>query len=274
MRQQPEVGEQGWSTPDGNVHKKPGNYIELRSKKVKLYDRLVTLDPSWESYYGLAQALCSVGRYPESIRDALEAGRRARIWVDPFSQIQPGWGIAERRDLPKEQYDLALQWEEARRRAYPNTDPAVYSVCLYRLGRYADALAALNRHEVKDFPAGYARAILAGASSYPHFLVAFADLANSLPEIREESFPDLRAMCHFQLGDRVRASRYLQLAVPRAMTPSMKSWRRLFPVLTLQQVGPGGPPSPSPNLYGSQEFLYSEAVELITGKPLPREVKP
>jgi serine/threonine protein kinase len=113
-----------------------------------LWDRLVAAEPTATAYRGRAENHRRAERYALALRDMLEAVR-----LVPGSpnqgDLNPGrWAAEEvvyRPGLPREDYELALRWFQRTESIYPSvTEPGL---ALYHLGRYAEALAMLNRPE-------------------------------------------------------------------------------------------------------------------------------
>ncbi len=147
-------------------------------------------------------------------------------------------------DLLHEHYELALRWEEARRLAGQPVRWQTNALLLYRLGKYAESLAALQHEEEESFPAKISRVLLTGATvaTTPfHFLVTSTQTENQLPTTKANNFPVLRAMYHHKLGQPELAQMYLDVAEAQQKIVDAKS--------------------------ADQRPLYREAVELITGKP-------
>ncbi len=137
----------------------------------------------------------------------------------------------------------------------------MFAACLYRLGRYNDALAELRKEKMKDFPAQVGRVVLTNsfaATAPMHGIAALAHPNNRLPTLKEDSFPALRAMCHHKLGQAALTQKHLTTAAAAQQAED----KRANPPLG---SFPGFPPQEIP--------LYREAVELITGKPLPERKK-
>jgi serine/threonine protein kinase/WD40 repeat protein len=190
--------------------------IKQSKSPIPLCDRLIEAEPTWLNYSGRAKAHFDAEHWDLAVRDQLDAARLRgdRYWrydnsfTDPFTYLVPGTRLVQSPGLPREQYELALRWAEARNRAGAadstllgdrhgdRTRPGqmasrqVISLAQFRLGRYSDALATLRQSDVPKVSAA------AGMLMSPwnlltiqndSFIVAPIDLA-------------VRAMCHHHLG--------------------------------------------------------------------------
>jgi serine/threonine protein kinase len=225
--------------------------------KLPLLDRLIRLEPRWENFARRAATHNDQNNHL-AIRDALEAGRLAGVLVDPFPPTdQPSWKIVLQAGLPGEHYQLALRWEEARRQVRRSetwwedgTGTYTTAAALYRLGRYADALAWVWSQEQKTFPAQVGRSVLTSAASAVsafHGLSAFFQPDNRLPMKDGSLLSALQAMCYHKLGQPELARSYLDEAAAQQKAEDKKG----------ENVMPARREIP----------FYREAAKLITGKP-------
>jgi hypothetical protein len=185
--------------------------IKQSKSPIPLYDRLIAAEPTWQNYRGRAQAHFDAKHWDLAARDELEAARLRgdRYWRDcipspPDDLGNIGYRLVYAAGRPREQYELALRWAEAKSRAGVVDPPApgqagpghirqIISLAQFRLGRYSDALATLRQIDVPRVSAA------AGMLMSPWNLL----------RIRSPSFAivppppiDLviRAMCHHRLG--------------------------------------------------------------------------
>ena len=95
--------------------------IQDSSGPLTLLDRLVAAEPKWPNYSQRASVHFKLEHWEQAARDELEAARLAgdRYWLS--DSPSPGWTLGARLVLvpgrPREQYELALRWVEARSRA-------------------------------------------------------------------------------------------------------------------------------------------------------------
>ncbi len=225
--------------------------------KLSLLDRLIVAEPTWENYAERASNRLHPKQHHLAIQDAFEATRLAGVLIDPFGQKpsqRPSWSIGLQPGLPREHYEIALRWEEARQTAGIEDNSKTIALLLYRLGRYSEALAVLRKEEEKGVPAQLVRAVLTGstaATARLHGLCAFAHPENQTPQ--PKFWHAFRAMCLYKLGESTLVKLHLTAAEAQQMIEEKKppNQRREIP-------------------------LYREAVELITGKPpeMPASSKP
>jgi serine/threonine protein kinase len=229
----------------GATNRGPDNPALLKVRP--LLERLVTAEPTWENYADLAFFYYRTEQYALASRAILDATQRAGVVVDTFHHFPNlAWDIGKQAGLPREHYELAIRWQRAARAEAP---PGTVPMCLYRLGRYADALAELRIEEEKDFPARVARMVLTGASwsAIPlHDVAALRHPDNQPPALTEMNCPGLRAMCHHKLGQPVLASKYLARA---AVEQKREDERKASAFQPPREYIP----------------FYREAAELITG---------
>jgi serine/threonine protein kinase len=137
-----------------------------------LLDRLVAAEPTWANYAQRASAHLEASHWDLAIRDDLEAARLAGDWYWLTGSSIPGYELAfralQRSDRPREEYELANRWVNARAKAGvdgptdvrikefsqgiaigPPPRTLVAGITLYRLGRYADALDTLAQLDVR-----------------------------------------------------------------------------------------------------------------------------
>ena len=205
--------------------------IKQSKSPLPLYDRLVAAEPTWRNYSGRAKVHFDAEHWDLAARDELEAARLRgdRYWRDgdPFTHPDSNlWTIGnhlvEAPGRPREQYELALRWAEAKsragvvnhkhiRQAAQESSRQIISLAQFRLGRYADALAGLRQNDVPKLSQ------VAGALMSPWNLLTFIERKNggrcSAPapasaeqwQITREFTIDpmdlaVRAMCHHHLG--------------------------------------------------------------------------
>ncbi len=145
--------------------------IKYSPAPLPLLDRLIALEPTWPNYRERAAAHAKLEHWDLAMRDELEAAQLTgeRYWREgsPFSDWMLGARMVQTPGRPREQYELALRWGEARIRAgidlggqrggvvltgKPN-QPFVrrtFSPALvqFRLNRYAEALALIRKGDV------------------------------------------------------------------------------------------------------------------------------
>lgn len=188
-----------------------------------LLDRLVAAEPTWRNYDQRARVHIGLRQGYEAIRDELEAARLLGDWYW-FERYSPdGWTfgasiIVQTPGRPREEYELALRWVEANKRAGVSDDPTrplIPSLAQFRLGRYADALATLRQSDVPKL----SRA--AGMLMSSWNLLTIIGYNESKPRIprkwQRTTQLDLdpmdlavRAMCHHHLGQPNEAAVYLR----------------------------------------------------------------
>ncbi len=228
-----------------------------------LVDRLVAAEPTWQHYSQRAAIHAKLEHWDLAIQDELEAARLAgeRYWVkgSSFADWQVGARSVQVPGRPREQYERALRWVEARTRAgvddeqrsflgeYLPRRTTIAGLALFRLGRYAEALAALQKSDVPMYSG--AAGMLMSRWNLLTVVPFFRD--NFRPEdimLKEFSFDPVdllvRAMCHHRLGRPKEANACLNQA--RGILPKNAE------AINLDQ----------------RPFL-SEAESLIEGKPRP-----
>jgi hypothetical protein len=202
--------------------------IKDSSAPLALLGRLVAAEPTWPNYAQRAAVEEKERHWDLAIRDELEAARLAgeRYWLGG-SQIN-GYDLAFRAvqapDRPREQYERARHWAEARTRAgvsyeQENLDGdrrryLLAGLLLFRLGRYAEALAALrtiDRRFLVD-----AASMLMSPWSIAR-LVCYSPSPHGFELDIRKNVPDpvdllVRAMCHHHLGHPKEARACLQQA--------------------------------------------------------------
>jgi WD40 repeat protein len=134
--------------------------------RLSLLDRLVASEPIWRNYAWRAGAHVALGHWDPAIQDDLDAARLAgqRYWHGAYPGLP--WQVAAHSvqfpGQPREQYQRALEWVEARTQAKVSDEPSnsiqhvieykprrttIAGLALFRLGRYADALTTLHRSD-------------------------------------------------------------------------------------------------------------------------------
>jgi serine/threonine protein kinase/WD40 repeat protein len=208
--------------------------IKDSATPLPLFDRLIAVEPTWPNYSQRAAAHAKAEHWDQAIQDELEAARLAgeRYWRGGSSLTD--WLVAYRSvqtpGHPREQYERALRWMEARTRAEMNDQPVggpgeyrprgavITSLALFRLGRHADALATIRRSDVPML--GEATGMLMSRWNvltmmrYPRFL------PGGVPQgeltIRTYAFDPVdlvvRAMCHHHLANSKEARVCLEQA--------------------------------------------------------------
>ncbi len=208
--------------------------IKQSKSPLLLYDRLVAAEPTWRNYSGRAQAQFNAEHWDLAARDELEAARLRgdRYWRDgdPFTHPDRdlwtiGNHLVEVPGRPREQYELALRWAEAKSRAGvinpkrpgpADQEPSrqLISLAQYRLGRYSDALAGLRQSDVAKLSQ------VACALMSPWNLLTFTEQRkeNPLPFPSNKTSLEraiglaVRAMCHHQLGQPKEAETCLRMS--------------------------------------------------------------
>jgi hypothetical protein len=171
-----------------------------------LLDRLVAADPAWQSYSQRAALHARLQHADLAIQDELEAARLAgeRYWLGGSSITD--WQVAalsvQAPGAPRQQYERALRWVEARTGAgvadegvvplghYRPRRNVILGLALLRLGRAADALSELLRSELPEL------------SQAARMLMSPWNVLASVPSAHSFDPVDLpvRAMCHHHLG--------------------------------------------------------------------------
>ncbi|HVC95282.1 MAG TPA: serine/threonine-protein kinase [Pirellulales bacterium] len=106
--------------------------------QIEFQDRLIAAEPTWRHYHDRSLARVR----PElAFQDALEAGRLAgpAYWRSGLSTPE-SWKMVE-PDQPHSQYELVLRWFDQIEAGGGIVDVRLRALALYRLGRYAEALA-------------------------------------------------------------------------------------------------------------------------------------
>ena len=210
--------------------------IKESKEPLPLHDRLVAAEPIWPNYRDRASIHDGLGHWELAIRDELEAARLTgeRYWLcgNSLTDWTVGAQLARIPGRPVEQYELALQWAEARRMAgvvdlsnmsnlCPSHNPSSYIVGLaqYRLGRYRDALATLAKRD-KRLISDVAAILMS-----PWNELVFSEDTHPAPgpgapggrtpllwRYFDPTDLAVRAMCHHQLGDPKAAEDCLRMA--------------------------------------------------------------
>jgi hypothetical protein len=194
--------------------------INSSSAPLPLLDRLVAAEPTWPNYAQRAAAHEKERHWNLAIRDELEAARLAgdRYWLggSRITGYDVAFRVVQTPDQPREQYESALKWVNARIQAdveqgiwrsagsvgsLPRT--LIPGIAL-RLGRHADALAALRGGDVPLLTR------VSGLLMSPWNLLTMVDQAARNPaggagplfhQFRLDPVDLLvRAMCHHHLG--------------------------------------------------------------------------
>jgi serine/threonine protein kinase/tetratricopeptide (TPR) repeat protein len=228
-----------------------------------LLDRLLAAEPTWPNYSHRAAAHAEQDHWDLAIQDDLEAARLAgeRYWLGgASSDWQVGARSVQAPGHPQEQYERALRWVEARTRAgvydlqishalYVPSSNVIASLALFRLGRYAEALATLRKSDVRMLSQA------TGMLMSPWNLLTMMSYETSgnrqeSPEITIRIFDfdpvDLlvRAMCHHRLGH------------PKEANARLNQARGILPKNTEA-------------INADQRAFLREAESLIEGKPRP-----
>ena len=199
-----------------------------------LLDRLVAVEPTWSNYSLRARNLADRELWDAAIRDELEAARLTgeRYWSAGTRLNGTGrepWQIAahsvQAPGHPLEQYERAVRWVEARIRAqlddYDDVEVSEYrpqkqvilGIGLFRLGKYADALARLQEQELPLI--GKASALLISPWNCFRLMERSPYGNHILVPVRYKYDPvDLlvRAMCHHHLKHSQEAQACLKQA--------------------------------------------------------------
>ncbi len=220
-----------------------------------LLDRLIASEQTWLHYSQRAAAHADLGHLDLAIQDELEAARLAgeRYWLGGSSPFYDRfWPLAvgtfQTPGRPQVRYERAWRWLEANRRAgadaYQQFPPNVVGLALLRLGRYAEALAALQKHDVPMY------SVAAGMfmSRWNLLTLGVDDNGDEhILEVRYTFDPAdllLRAMCHHHLGHPKEAKTCLNQA--RGILPKDEK-----------------------AIEADQRAFLHEAESLIEGKPRP-----
>jgi serine/threonine protein kinase len=236
---------------------------EQVEKRLQLLDRLVRNEPSVCNYLNRAQHRNACKKEYLAIQDVLEASRLAGVFINPnwdAGSNRPSWNMALQPGWPREHYELALRWEQTRRTEGLDDGLQTIASIVYRLGKYNESLSYLRDDEAKEFLAPICRSLLAGATTMTsplHFYGASSQTDNQLPAFQDKSLPALRALCYHKLGQPERAKLYLGAAAAEQALEDMKPDSSSDPNVPLRQEVP----------------FYREAVEVITGIPLPPRKK-
>jgi hypothetical protein len=183
--------------------------IKQSKSPLPLYNRLIAAEPTWLNYRGRARALYDAEHWDLAARDELEAARLRgdRYWRDG-NRYADDWRIGNRLvyapGRPREQYELALRWAEAKSRAgvidpglpgQAGQEPSrqIISLAQFRLGRYSDALATLRQIDVPRVSAA------AGMLMSPWNLLTIRNHAFAIA-VPPPVDLIVRAMCHYRLG--------------------------------------------------------------------------
>jgi hypothetical protein len=133
--------------------------------QLALLNRLIDLEPSWENLSLRASTREKAGLHYLAIQDAFAALNRAGTTVNPFvSTTSPTVEMSQNGNLPPEQYELALRWEQIRHAGEQKASRQQRALLLYRLGRYSDTLAELQHEEEESLPQKIGNAVLIAAS--------------------------------------------------------------------------------------------------------------
>jgi WD40 repeat protein len=212
--------------------------MDLKAKEssdiLPALDRLVVAEPTWLNYSQRGAAHAKLGHWDLAIRDDLEAARLAgqRYWlqVNSIDPLMLGARAVQVPGRPPEQYELALRWMSVMTQAGVTDNPlftneyaprrtVVIGLAQYRLGRYAEALAALQSSDIPKFCA-VTRSLMSPGNVLTVLRLSlddFSDLpinANSISMMFAFDPVDLmvRAMCHHHLGHPKEGKACLQLA--------------------------------------------------------------
>lgn len=201
--------------------------IKDSSAPLPLLDRLVAAEPNWPNYSQRSAAHANLGHWDLAIRDELEAGRLAgnRYWLR-HSDWTLGGRLVQAPGHPREHYELALRWTEARIRAGINDERALFLVgyaekvtnglALFRLGRYSDALATLRKRDVRKLT--HVAGMLMSPWNVLYYYPAQppGNFGSATPPLTMDLFTfdpvdlTVRAMCHHHLGQPQEAGASLQ----------------------------------------------------------------
>ena len=226
-----------------------------------LITRLIAAEPTWPNYSQRAEAHVEQKHWDLAIQDNLEAARLTgeRYWLgSTSSDWQVGARSVQAPGHSKEQYERALRWVEARTLAgvvdlpvyldqYRPRRTVIASLALFRLGRYAEALAALQKSDVSMYSG--AAGMLMSRWNLLTVVPFFPD--NSRIEhimLKEFSFDPVdllvRAMCHHHLGH------------PKEAKARLNEARDILP-------------KNAEAIDADQRAFLREAESLIEGKPRP-----
>ncbi len=244
--------------------------IAAEPTDILLRDRLIAAEPTWVHYAERAGVHAQLKHWDLAIRDELEAARLAgeNYWVGG-SGLSPDWKVAfnsvQVPGRPPKQYERALRWVEARTRAGVADQQPMDSIAvafsgnddqfrprrsiiaglgLLRLGRYADALAALQKDDVSML-SGAAGMLMSRWNVLTMMRYADWDVGWEYREYDSDPIDSLlRAMCHHHLGHAKEATALLRQA--RGLLGTNEA-----------------------ALLADHRALLREAQSLIEGKPRP-----
>jgi WD40 repeat protein len=229
---------------------------------ISLLDRLIAAEPLWPNYSKRAGVHTMLQQFDLAMRDELAAARLAgeRYWFAGSSNADWWLGaqLVKATGRPAEQYELVLRWVDAQVRAgvavaseidasqYQPRPGVIAGVALFRLGRYADALAKLHTNDIPMISecvgmlmSPWNDKIVVTINTPKHVylgsrVVEYFDPVDLLE----------RAMCHHHLGHPTEAKACLDQARG---------------ILSHQ----------GPDINGEQRGFLREAESLIMGKPRP-----
>jgi WD40 repeat protein len=267
LRKEIEKSEPPHSVPDEHT-------AEMLAAILTLLNRLVAAEPKWPNYSWRAGVHSELNQWEEAARDQLEAARLAgeRYWLraSPIYGYELGARLALPPGRPREQYELAQRWTEARIRAGVSEESSILAdgrfnrpstkltngLIQFRLGRYTDALATLRSNDISKLSqtAGMLMspwnlpALIADGGYKAHRADRndVQDRPSWMSEFTQFDPFDLtvRAMCHHHLGQPKEAAACLRIVHER--------WPKVDP-------------ETNPELHA----LLGEAETLIEGKPRP-----
>jgi hypothetical protein len=238
--------------------------IKQSKSPLPLYDRLIAAEPTWQNYSGRAKVHFDLEHWDLAARDELEAGRLAgnRYWLQsgggPFTTWRIGNRLVQALGRPREQYELALRWAQAKSRAGvavshlggEMASREIIGLAQFRLGRYSDALATLRQSDAPKL------SHVAGALMSPWNLLTFIEQKNVMhpPVALSAEYWQITTQFTFDPMDlAVRAMCHHQLGQPKEAETCLRMSRDL--------VGKGGAVE--------QQALLREAELLIEGKAKP-----